>query len=172
MIELDRTLEPLCKLVNDCYEACFPNYPQFPKFSFTRAMITLWRSKVYTRLESNLAEALTTLLESERAAKIREGELRTNLEKKSLPAKGISKSVIVEGTEAVPVEEGSKSLMGPPGEDSAGRELIGRFVQTVADLSVNELKIHFLGSTKADLDDVYKELNRIIIKQTKYHPTC
>lgn len=46
-----------------------------------------------------------------------------------------------------------------------------RFTHAIADLSINELKIHFLGSTKVQLDEPYQNLNKMIIKQTKkfYH---
>lgn len=44
---------------------------------------------------------------------------------------------------------------------------LNRFAQSVADLSINELKIHFLGSTKIELEDPYKSLNKIFLKQTK-----
>ena len=50
---------------------------------------------------------------------------------------------------------------------SQASELAERFIQSVADISINELKIHFLGSTKVDLDEPYKELNKAIFKQTK-----
>lgn len=43
-----------------------------------------------------------------------------------------------------------------------------RFVHAVADLSINELKVHFLGSTKFAPDDPYMELHTILLKRTKY----
>lgn len=171
MIELDRTLEPLCKLINECYEASFPGLPQFPKFSLTRAMITLWKHKVYAKLEGNLTEAFVTLLYKERQAEIKLGEQKTDLQKKGNLK--TSKSVMVESGSKKPTEEeeGPKSLavMEGFGESNESREceLLGRFVQSVADISVNELKIHYLGSTKVDMDEPYNELDKIVLKQTK-----
>ena len=181
-MELDKVMEPVCKLVNDCYEACFPDLPQFPKFSFTRAMITLWKAKVYAKIESNLAEAFVTLLHKERQAEIKLGEQKTNEQKhvwmfnrsrKKAGQKGKDKSHSVSLER--PVEEEAEEFrflnvhvgMGEEFAEEKNWDLIALFVQCVADLSINELKIHFLGSTKVDLDEPYKELNKIIIKQTK-----
>ena len=64
MIELDRNLEPVCKAVNKCSQELFPHLPQFPQFSFTRAMITIWRKKVYSKLsELLLSQFGETLME-------------------------------------------------------------------------------------------------------------
>ncbi len=159
MIELDKSLEPVCRLINECYEGCFPGLPQFPKFSFTRAMITLWKAKVYSRLEGNLAEAFSALLAKERQDEIKLGEQKT-----AALRQGRSQTHNVDVDEA----PGSISVMGGLNDGTGERELMGRFVQSVADISANELKIHFLGSTKVDLDVPYQEFARSIIKQTKY----
>lgn len=43
-----------------------------------------------------------------------------------------------------------------------------RFVQAIADLSLNELNVHFLGSTKIVLDNPYAKLRKVILNCTKY----
>ena len=43
-----------------------------------------------------------------------------------------------------------------------------RYVQATADLSINELKVHYLGSTKFVPDAPYAELNAEIQTHTKY----
>ncbi len=172
MVELDKTLEPLTKVVNECYEALFPGLPQYPKFSFTRAMITLWKTKVYSKIESNLAGAFVTLLDQKRQNDIKLGELKTHFHKKVGEEEPQSMGpAIGENEGKIQIsEEYPKSCFIPEGVglmDCSDSELIARFVQAVADLSVNELTIHYLGSTKAVLETPYKELNNIILKQTK-----
>ena len=81
MIELDKALEPLCRIINECYETLFPGLPQYPKFSFTRAMVTLWKAKVYSKIDSNLTEALTALIDKERQEQMRLGEIKTSTER-------------------------------------------------------------------------------------------
>ncbi len=73
MIELDRTLAPLCRVINKCYQSLFPELPQFPQFSFTRAMITLWRANVYPKLAPILRDRFEKMLTELRDAKV--GEL-------------------------------------------------------------------------------------------------
>ena len=48
-----------------------------------------------------------------------------------------------------------------------GSRLQRSFVHAVADISINELKVHHLGSTKFVPDEPYQELNRKIIRMTK-----
>eukprot|EP00829_Urostomides_striatus_P015137 TRINITY_DN4680_c0_g1_i1.p1 TRINITY_DN4680_c0_g1~~TRINITY_DN4680_c0_g1_i1.p1 ORF type:complete len:121 (+),score=45.07 TRINITY_DN4680_c0_g1_i1:64-426(+) len=61
MIELDKVMGSICKVINECYEAVYPNLPKFPKFSFTRAMVTIWKSKVHAKIEPILLEAANNL---------------------------------------------------------------------------------------------------------------
>ncbi len=81
MIELDKTLAPVCKLANQCYEELFPGLPMFPKFSFTRAMITVWKSAVYGALATNLLDAFNRVLLAERREAVQRGELKTKEER-------------------------------------------------------------------------------------------
>lgn len=75
MIELDKSMEPICKAINECYEAMFPSYPKFPKFSITRAMATLWKAKVYSKIEkTTLLDAFIGLLKTERNEETEEGK--------------------------------------------------------------------------------------------------
>jgi len=64
MIELDNRLDKVSGVINKCYEALFPNFPRFPQFTFTRAMITIWIEVVYKKLESRLFDNFTALLKN------------------------------------------------------------------------------------------------------------
>lgn len=81
MIELDNALSSVCRQVNDCYENLYPNLPKYPKFSFTRAMVTLWKAKVFSKIESNLIEAFVGILTAQRKEIIQAGIQKTELGK-------------------------------------------------------------------------------------------
>eukprot|EP00826_Nyctotherus_ovalis_P035839 TRINITY_DN3113_c0_g7_i1.p1 TRINITY_DN3113_c0_g7~~TRINITY_DN3113_c0_g7_i1.p1 ORF type:complete len:220 (-),score=42.19 TRINITY_DN3113_c0_g7_i1:449-1108(-) len=138
MIELDKVFAPVCKVLNNCYEAVFLGFPRFPKFSFVRVMTILWRDYVYAKIAPLLLSSFIELMKSVREAEI--GAFKKNLPKELL-------------------EENLKSR---------NLQLLGRFVQAIADLSINELSIHYLGSTKVALQNPYLHLHSLILRETKY----
>jgi hypothetical protein len=77
MIQLDKVLEPLCKAINESYETEFSHLPKYPKFSFTRAMITLWKSKTYAKISPVLLDAYLQLLHCEQEKLLEDGKLQT-----------------------------------------------------------------------------------------------
>lgn len=138
MIELDKVFAPVCKVLNNCYEAVFLGFPRFPKFSFVRVMTILWRDYVYAKITPLLLSSFIELMKSVREAEI--GAFKKNLPKELL-------------------EENVKSR---------NLQLVGRFVQVIADLSVNELSIHYLGSTKVALQDPGLHFHSLVLTETKY----
>lgn len=77
MIALDKLLEAVCNVINESYETIFPNFPNFPKFSFTRAMATIWKTKVHQKIEHNLLEAACNLLKAKRQEELQIGKKKT-----------------------------------------------------------------------------------------------
>lgn len=77
MIEIEKQMEPLSKVINEVYEAIFQQLPKFPKFSFTRAMITIWKAKVYSKIEQNLQEAINKLIKIKREEMLIQGKQKT-----------------------------------------------------------------------------------------------
>eukprot|EP00826_Nyctotherus_ovalis_P053011 TRINITY_DN681_c0_g1_i6.p2 TRINITY_DN681_c0_g1~~TRINITY_DN681_c0_g1_i6.p2 ORF type:complete len:137 (-),score=30.57 TRINITY_DN681_c0_g1_i6:705-1115(-) len=135
MIELDRLFLPISKAINQSYSFAFPHLPRYPLFSFTRAMITLWRKKVYAKIKGNLMESFAKLLSKQRRSR---GE--------SLDFVGLF--------------------------EENGMERLAKYVQTIIDLSINEVSVHSLGSTKVKLEEPYVELGKVTLKQTKYLLEC
>lgn len=148
MIELDRVLKPIAKYMNACYESLFPGLCQYPQFSFSRAMIILWKKKVYMKIKSNLIDAFVPLLKEQREDEIKTGRAKT------------------QSLKGEPVEPAFSFCL-LTAYDNENVELLTKFVQAVADLSTDELTIHYLGSTKAQLQEPYAELNKLILNQTK-----
>jgi hypothetical protein len=111
-------------------------------------MIILWNKKVYIKIKRNLIDAFVTLLNEQRNAEIEAGKVKTkNHKNKAL------------------INPFDSSLSNIYNDDN--HELLARFVQGVVDLSVNELTVHYLGSTKAKLQEPYEEISKIILQQTK-----
>ena len=76
MIELDKSFESIIKAINECYEAFFSELSPYPKFTFSRAMILIWRNKVYAKIKNNLLEAFAYILKNQRNKEINEGKSR------------------------------------------------------------------------------------------------
>eukprot|EP00826_Nyctotherus_ovalis_P054814 TRINITY_DN7213_c0_g2_i1.p3 TRINITY_DN7213_c0_g2~~TRINITY_DN7213_c0_g2_i1.p3 ORF type:complete len:157 (-),score=15.55 TRINITY_DN7213_c0_g2_i1:825-1295(-) len=153
MIELDKRLRKVCEVVNKCYEALFPNYPRYPQFTFTRAMITMWKEVVYAKLSGVLFEGFATLFKE-----VSNNRLTAFLARPAVFASPNEKAL--GGASKEKRQEAAK-------EQLLGRYFllfIGRMVQAIVDLSVNDLKIHFLGSTKFVPDGPYSDLHEAILE--------
>lgn len=170
MIELDRALSSLTKLINECYEQLFPDFPKFPKFSFVRLAATLWKGKVYGRLSDLLLNAFTSLLNSERQELFQQKSLFSlssstaldvscdNREERKLGRIG---SCDTDATET------SANVEGEFGNDCKACIAASRFIQAIADLSINEIKVHTLGSTKFVMEEPYQSLHSTLIGKSK-----
>lgn len=160
MIELDRSLRKVSEVINKCYMTLFPNYPRFPQFTFTRAMITTWLDVIYKKLEPKLFDAFTNLFK----------EVSNNKLKSFLNNTTASYSTIMflnaKTNQNFPKEkrlEVTKELL----LNQYYFSLINRITQAIVDLSVHDLSIHFLGSTKFTTDGPYSSLHETILKLTK-----
>jgi len=143
MIELDKSLGPLCYLVNECYSTLFPKLPGYPEFSISRAMATFWKIKVFNKLQINLFDAFKYLLTEERDLEIKQGQSKTKLNKPTNILMSLS-------------HYGSKNF-----------QILNKFVQAIADISINEVKVHMLGSTKLVPDEPYTNLHEVVMANTK-----
>ena len=62
MIKLDEVFVPFAREVNNVYEALFPNFPMYPKFSVLRLMVVCWRRDVYDPLKAKLRTHMTSFV--------------------------------------------------------------------------------------------------------------
>eukprot|EP00826_Nyctotherus_ovalis_P054424 TRINITY_DN7125_c0_g2_i12.p1 TRINITY_DN7125_c0_g2~~TRINITY_DN7125_c0_g2_i12.p1 ORF type:complete len:225 (-),score=33.54 TRINITY_DN7125_c0_g2_i12:537-1142(-) len=121
-----------------CYANLFPDLQEVPKFTVTRAMATIWKTKVFDKLKDILFTSFRTTLFLQRQQQAK--ELRSKKGKLEMDFFSDAKS----------------------------GGLLGRFVQSVADISVNEVKIHMLGSTKFAPDEAYTQLQEAVLEDTRY----
>lgn len=148
MIELDKNLGPLCYLVNECYATLFPKLPGYPEFSLSRAMATFWKIKVFNKLQINLFDAFKHLLSEERSIKIKQGEAKTKAK--------MSKDEVAPNSSIAMSHYESKNF-----------QILNKFVQAIADISINEVKVHMLGSTQLVPDEPYAKLHEVVMANTK-----
>lgn len=131
MVELDRNLGVISELVNKWYSHLFPDLLATPEFTISRAMVTIWKTKVFNKIEATLFESFRGTLIKARHEQIKKG-------------KGIGD-----------YDEDKNTI------------LLNRFIQSIGDLSINEIKVHMLGNTKFIPDDPYEQLETIIISETR-----
>lgn len=146
MIELDKNLGPLCYLVNECYAILFPKLPGYPEFSLSRAMATFWKVKVFNKLQLNLFDAFKHLLSEERSIKIKQGEAKTK----------VNKNEVLYNSSIAMSHYEPKNF-----------QILNKFVQAIADISINEVKVHMLGSTQLVPDEPYAKLHEVVMANTK-----
>jgi len=138
MIEFDRSLSSITALVNKCYAFLFPKLPGYPGFSFSRLMATLWRVKVFNKMQGQLFDSFKDLLNKER---------REQKKKEYVSAE---------------YEEMMNCFV-----ESKNSTILSKFIQAIADISINEITIHMLGSTKLRPDEPYLKLQDEIITRTE-----
>lgn len=137
MVEFDRNLKGICDMINQCYSKLFPNHPNSPAFTFSRAMTTIWKAKVFDKLKDKLFASFRDILNLER--------------RKQATEKAISEE------EMTDFFNEPKNFM-----------LLNKFVQAVTDISINEISVHMIGSSKFVPDETYSQLEDIILSDTMY----
>jgi CheY-specific phosphatase CheX len=123
-------------------------------------MIILWREKVYAKIKLNLLDAFTQVLQKKRSLEIKAGKLMTKKES-SYNLQSVTNILLLPNLKKYDPMLASEIFK------NKNIEAISRFVQSIADLSINELTVHYLGSIKLVLDEPYKELDELIQKLTK-----
>ena len=103
-------------------------------------MATFWRVKVFNKIQDKLFAAYMAVLESE-----------------------IEKTISTEKKIAFKDIESMVENF----EDSGNCFELFRFLQTIADISINEVTIHMLGSTKLMPDEPYLQLQNVIMADVK-----
>ena len=122
-------------------------------------MNNIRKNKVYSKIKTNLYEAFALLLQKQREKEINDGKIKTKKKSKQL-----ARSCPVDPSIKTNLLHSSTSMFF---QENFDIEQLTKFIQSIADLSVNELTIHFVGSTKVVLEEPYDELNKIILKITK-----
>jgi hypothetical protein len=165
MMELEKSFGTFAKLMNKHYEALFEGYPGYPKFSMWRLMTKVWMSEVYEKsnLNQNLNESFLKILNCHREINVREifnnnNSLSTNDDTNELP-KSLFIDLNLKEQQGIFDSVSQRNFW----DDSS---LLSSYVQSVQDISFNEVNIHYTDCTDMPINYPYCELEKAILCQS------
>jgi hypothetical protein len=86
MIRLDTIFEGYSEAINKIFEQLYPNYPCYPKFSFMRLMVVIWRREVFDRVSSDMFKVTKTIMGNFHKEQFDHGlKLKNSIGQKSSP---------------------------------------------------------------------------------------
>jgi len=156
MLELEKSFGTFAKLMNKHYEALFESYPSYPKFSMWRLMTKVWMSEVYEKsnLNQNLNESFLKILNCHREINVREifnnnNSLSTNDETNELP-KSLFIDLNLREQQGIIDSISQRNFW-----DDSG--LLSSYVQSVQDISFNEVNIHYTDCTDVGVSNLFTQ---------------
>jgi hypothetical protein len=182
MLELEQTFQPFCQLMNIVYERVYPFHPSHPKFSIWRFMTKVWMEQVYEKnyLSNCLNETFVRVLANHREKNVKESvnnnfsaddlfiqeenqieQLPKNLFL-SLKTKAKKNSIYQNVHTPFQVKNTGHPLFSA--SISHERKLLSRFLQSILDLSLNEVNIHYLDCTNIPTNNPYSTLESEFLK--------
>lgn len=137
--------------LNQIYEQAYPSMPCFPKFSFLRLLVSVWRREVFTLLKGKLLSHAFDYIARHRK-KIRKYGAMLKTKRRSVNVNDM----------ASPEVEGflrSNSSQGEINKTLRFKKssLLRRFVASLIDISVQELSVHYLQHIKLNLQQTAYE---------------
>jgi hypothetical protein len=180
MLELEKTFETFTALMNKNYETMFEGFPSFPKFSIWRLMTRIWMKTVYEKagLNQSLHEAFLQILGNYREKNIKrtlhDNSLKfemNNLCNNELP-KCLFINLQTKEKEFLPSEcldcyylvDNSKNSYG--GHIEIEKELLSDFLQSILDISLTEVSIHYLDCSKLPVNCPYLDLEQGLLNKS------
>ena len=167
-IAIHKDLLAVAVVINSVYERAYPNHPCFPKFSFLRLLVSVWRHEVFEPLEAALLAQTFSYIERHREKIKKYGQmLRTK-------RKRVNESQLA----SAEVEGFLRSNSSQEEIENSLRfrkdVLLRRFVASVLDLSLNELSVHYLEHCKLDLEGTaYKRFeDKLLAESRDFNQKC
>lgn len=178
MLELEKTFTTFTELLNTHYETIFEGYPSFPKFSIWRLMTKIWMKEVYEKSNLNLClnESFIKLFNNHREINVKK-TFNNNFSTVNMNEENITelpKSLYVDLTmkekqqnyeQNSEFTDNSFSTNFKTDSDSE-RDVLSGFIQSVQDISFNEVNIHYTDCTDMPNNYPYCELEDVILKQS------
>jgi len=180
MIELENVFKTFTELLNKTYENVCQGYPCFPKFSIWRLMTKLWIREVYEKsnLSFNLNESFLRILYNHRDKNIKES-LNANFSNLHLEQNNneeLPKCLYVnlktkykKNSTLLYQNADQLSNSAPACFDSfedIEKKILSSFLQSVLDLSLNEVSIHYLDCTEILTNYPYQEIEEGFLKKS------
>jgi hypothetical protein len=179
MIELENVFKTFTELINKTYENVCQGYPCFPKFSIWRLMTKLWIREVYEKsnLSFNLNESFLRILYNHRDKNIKES-LNANFSNLNLEHNNEELPKCLYVNLKTKYKKNSTLLYqnadqlansAPTCFDSfedIEKKILSSFMQSVLDLSLNEVSIHYLDCTEILTNYPYQEIEEGFLKKS------
>lgn len=180
MLELEKTFTTFTELLNTHYETIFEGYPCFPKFSIWRFMTKIWMKEVYEKSNLSLClnESFLKIFNNHREANVKKSfnnnfcTVNNNEGIISELPKGLYVDLNMrEKQQSYSCEQNdglidSSFSIGFRNVSESERDLLSSFVQSVQDISFNEVNIHYTDCTDISNNYPYCELEEAILKQS------
>jgi hypothetical protein len=180
MLELEKTFETFTTLMNKNYESIFEGYPSFPKFSIWRLMTRIWMKKIYEKdgLSQNLQTAFLNILSNYREKNIKKilSDNSVKFEMNNLCNNELPKCLYInlktKEKEFLPSECLNCCYLNDNIQKSYGgcieieKELLSDFMQSILDISLTEVSIHYLDCSELPVNCPYLELEDGLLKKT------
>lgn len=178
MLELEKKFAAFTELLNSQYETIFEGYPCFPKFSIWRLMVKIWMREVYEKSNLNriLIDSFLKILSNYRESYMKE-TFNNSFSKVNIDEEEVSelpKSLYI-GLKVMRQKSfhcqynanltnaAQKCFRASPEME---RDLLASFLQSVLDVSLNEVNIHYLDCTDIPVSYPYCELEEAILYQS------
>jgi hypothetical protein len=185
-LELDNILEAFCQLMNKTYEKQFEHYPCYPKFSIWRLMVKIWFREVYEKphFSQALQDAFLTILANHREKNVK-GTLTTNLVEEFAP-KNIKTLYDMPKSLYLSLHKQFDKKSSPTSNYTSGfnfnnlsshcyfdecsdheRNLLSKYIQSIVDLSLNEVNIHYADCSDMNTNYPFADLEDSLIKNSQ-----
>lgn len=180
MIELENVFKTFTELLNKTYENVCQGYPCFPKFSIWRLMTKLWIREVYEKsnLSFNLNESFLRILYNHRDQNIKES-LNANFSNLHLDhnkSEELPKCLYVnlktkyKKNSTLLYQNADQLNNSVPAcfesFEDIEKKILSSFMQSVLDLSLNEVSIHYLDCTEIATNYPYQEIEEGFLKKS------
>ncbi len=185
MLEIEKTFSTFTELLNKAYGTVFEGYPGFPKFSIWRLMTKIWINEVYgnQKLKESLNAAFQQTLLNHRDKNVKRIICNDQILEFSQEIRDptIPKCLYInfQTLESQRESNFSSERNFPQSthiyfEDNfqAEKELLSEYMQSILDLSLNEVSVHFFDCTELPVSCLYEELENLFLSTTQTYYEC
>ncbi|CAD8081687.1 unnamed protein product [Paramecium sonneborni] len=173
IVELNGTIYPLENIVNELHQKLFPNYPQYPKFSFWRIMCQLWIKQIIRneQFQQLLLECFIRIMQTERQANfLKEFDQGVNQNQNFAPSFEITYEIydnfLLKQKNSIKdqfqIESTHKFY-------TEVLDLLRNFNKSIQDISINEVSVHWIGHQDFCYEEFYEQLSERIQQETSLY---
>lgn len=181
-LELERLFETFTEMLNTHYEAVLEGYPSYPKFSMWRLMTKIWMKEVFERSNFKLIlnESFLRVLSNHREKNLKQAAnnnfINLSFNEASEKYGELPKNLYVglkikrKKNSSIRYQSYEKLNNAPhvcfSDVMDLEKQLLSGFIQSILDISLNEVKIHYLNCSDIPTNYPYRELEECFIMKS------